>query len=149
MRPREKKTNGLSATGRTAIGRRRSPIVVSRRRVRPLERMLQRREPVIGFYRRWRHGGRYLRQSGRAGSRRERTDTSGTYVSQRSSRRTVHHSTHVMTQLRWEMSQGMRVTLKARVDHTNGMRKTGGDPMNFAHIVTDARVQAVLHTARR
>lgn len=87
-----------------------------------------------------------MRQSGRAGSRSEWTDTSGTYVSQWSSRRTVHHSTHVMmTQLRLEMSQRMRVTLKAWVNH--GRRKSGADPMNFAHIVTDVRVQTVLHTA--
>lgn len=110
------------------------------------EWMLQRRKTVIGFYPRWRYRSWYLRQSRRAGSRSEWTDTSGTYVSQRSSRRTVHHSTHVMmTQLRLEMSQRMRVTLKAWVNH--GRRKSGADPMNFAHIVTDVRVQTVLHTA--
>lgn len=109
--------------------------------------MLQGRESVVGFYRRRRHRGRYLRQSGRAGSRGEGADTSGTYVSQRSPRRTVHHSTHVMmTQLRLEMSQRMRVTLKAGMYHV-GMRKTGADPVNFAHIETDIRVHAVLHAA--
>lgn len=108
--------------------------------------MLQRRESVIGFYRQWRYISWYLRQSRRAGSRSQRTDTSGTYVSQRSSRRTVHHSTHVMmSQLRLDLSQRMRVTLKARMNH--GRRKSGADPMNFAHIVTDVWVQAVLHPA--
>lgn len=112
--------------------------------------MLQSCESIVGFYRRWRHRSWYLRQSGRAGSRSERTDTSGTYVSQRSSRRTVHHSTHVMmTQLCLEMSQRMRMTLKTRMNHTNGMRNIGADPMNFAHIMTDVWIQTVLHTTRR
>lgn len=40
------------------------------------------------------------------------------------------------------------MTLKAGMNHI-GMRKTGADPVNFAHIETDVRVEAVLHAARR
>lgn len=39
------------------------------------------------------------------------------------------------------------MTLKAGMNYV-GMRKTGADPMNFAHIETDIRVDAALHAAR-
>lgn len=111
--------------------------------------MLQRRQAVIGLYR-WRRNGRGdLRQSGGTGRRGERTDTSGAYVSQRPRRRSVHYAAHmVMTQLRLKMSQGMRVTLEARVDHVR-MRKSGVHHVHVGHVQTYARVEAALDAARR
>lgn len=113
-----------------------------------VERTLQRRQSVIGLNR-WRRDGRGDLEAGGAGRGGERTDTSGAYVSQRPSRRALHHPAHVMmTQLRLEMGQGMRVALEARMDHVR-MRKSRVHRVHVGHLEAHARVQAALDAARR